>query len=445
MFFLDHKRLLHHIDEHRSTYLERWEQFHTRFSEQQQRQIAQAAIGSDTDDWLLHQLQRRGIHTTLLNNDSSFIYGELDSRAPHTLLFYHQYTANFPDVWELLPIAIWLMMLDIYQECNNTVPVNIKWLLHRSGKSDASTFHSIVEEHHQQLQADGCLWSRRLTAEESQLFPITNDIPLLFLGIKGLLCIELAAHMTAHPLPSHYGSIVPNAAWRLLWALNSLKDTREEILIESFYDSLTPIEDEALSSLYTLPDVAPALARQWGMKDLLLGLQGFQMRYAHLLTPTCTINLLTGGDATSPTTASTFPSQIPSHARAQVDFHLMPGQEPDKIFADLQSHLHNQGFSDIQTRLLYRCPPAYTSPTNAFVQLVRKATTRAYRHELLILPISPESHPLSLLQHITGMPILITLSGAQHTPQNWDHQSVTSSLIRGLKQAVLMIHAPGNA
>jgi acetylornithine deacetylase/succinyl-diaminopimelate desuccinylase-like protein len=224
--------------------------------------------------------------------------------------------------------------------------------------------------------------------------------------------------------------------------LNSLKDDREEILIEGFYDTLAPIEDDALTSLYTLPDTAPMLARQWGMKHLLLGLQGFQMHYAHLLTPTCTINFITGGDETNSIPEPSFPLQIPSQARAQIDFYLVPGQEPDDVFARLQRHLHNQGFSDIEAHLRYRCPPAYTPLADSFVQLVCNATIRAYGHEPLILPIQPESHPLSLLQHVTGMPMLITASGiARSSSHQWNRHTVASSLIRGLKQTTLILNA----
>ena len=450
MVSLDHERLLRHIDEHHNSYLERWEQFHAPFTKHlkhrtgQTQPATQAPIMSDR---LQLQLQSRSIHTALLNNDNSFIYGELDNGASRTLLFSQYYTANLPAIWELLPIATWLIALDVYRECVGKIPVNIKWLLHGSGNADASALHSIVEEHRQQLQADGCLWSRPLTIEESIVWPIADNIPLFFLGIRGLLCVELTAHVTTNPVPSHYGSIAPNAAWRLLWALNSLKGANEEIRIEGFYDTLAPIEDEALSSLYTLPDTAPTLARQWGMKELLLGLQGFQMHYAHLLTPTCTINFLTGGNETgspSSPSAPSFPLQIPSQARAQVDFYLLPGQEPDDIFARLQHHLHSRGFSDIQARLLYRCPPAYTPLADSFVQLVCDATTRAYAHKPLILPMLPEAHPLSLLQHRTGMPILITSAGiAQSATQQWDHHDVASSLIRGLKQTALIINALG--
>ncbi|SRR5579884_505304 len=441
MVSLEHERLLHHIDERQGTYLERWERLQGCFSER----------ASAMDDQLLLQLQSYGIHTTLLNHDSTFIYGELDNKAARTLLFYQQYNANLAGIWELLPIAIGLLALDVYRECTGTIPVNIKWLVHSSRKPEITGLLSLVKEHQQQLQADGCLWNRQLTAEEEIVLPIADgrdgrdgrDVsPFLFLGIKGLLCVEMATHTATNPVPSHYGSIMPNSAWRLLWALNNLKDAREEILIDGFYDPVASIEDEALASLYTLPNSAAALAQQWGMKELLLGLQGFQMHYAHLLTPTCTINFMTGGDETSSASVPAFPLQIPSQARAQVDFHLVPGQEPDDIFAQLQRHLHNQGFSDIQTRLRYRCPPSYTPLATPFAQLVCNATRRAYEQELLILPMQSESHPLSILQHVTNMPILVTASGnARSVSQSGEQLDVTSSLIRGLKQTVLIINA----
>lgn len=442
MVSLEHERLFRHIDEHSTTYLERWEQLHAYLSEQHKSLSRQAAKASTIDDQFLLQLQHRGIHTAVLNNDSSFIYGELDNKAARTLLFYHHCNLNPPGIWELLPIAIGLLALDVYRECASPLPVNIKWLFHTSRKPDVSEFHSIVKEHQQQLQADGCLWNRHSVAEEEVIWPLADDRPLLFLGMRGLLCVELATHTTTNPVPSQYGSIAPNAAWRLLWALNSLKDAREEIRIEGFYDALTPIEDEALTSLYTLPDTASTLARQWGMKDLLLGLQGFQMHYAHLLTPTCTINFMRGGEETTSSSAPSFPLPIPSQARAQVDFYLVPGQEPGDIFTLLQHHLHSQGFSDIQTRLLYRCPPVYTPFANSFVQCVCNSTTKAYGQEPLILPIQPESHPLSLLQHLTDTPILITASGsAQSASQHTKTLDVISSLIRGLKQTALIISA----
>ena len=99
MVSLDHERLLRHIDEHSTSYLERWEYFHTHSSKLSKYQTPQAAKAENIHDQLLPQFQQRGIHTTLLNNDSSFIYGALDSGAPRTLLFYQRYSTNHPGIW----------------------------------------------------------------------------------------------------------------------------------------------------------------------------------------------------------------------------------------------------------------------------------------------------------------------------------------------------------
>ena len=39
---------------------------------------------------------------------------------------------------------------------------------------------------------------------------------------------------------SSMGTVVPNPAWRLVWALASLKDMEEDIHIEGFYDMVSP-------------------------------------------------------------------------------------------------------------------------------------------------------------------------------------------------------------
>ncbi|MDX1447313.1 MAG: hypothetical protein R3333_14080, partial [Lishizhenia sp.] len=45
------------------------------------------------------------------------------------------------------------------------------------------------------------------------------------------------------------GSIFPNAAWRLVWALRSLKDEDEKILISGFYDDIQPPSEKDLDLL----------------------------------------------------------------------------------------------------------------------------------------------------------------------------------------------------
>ena len=290
------------------------------------------------------------------------------------------------------------------------------------------------------LGADCCLWDVTAYREEVLgIWPIERNSPLLALGTKGLLRVELYTQTATVLPPALYGTIVPNAIWRVLWALNSLKDVREEVLIEGFYDTLRPANDEIVEQLYTLPDPARLLAERWGMKQLLLGLQGFQLHYAHLLTPTCTVRSFTDGTSSS----QELSDFLPTVAGAQVDFSLVPEQSPADIFAKLQRHLHEKGFADIQVRQVKATPPIQTTFTTSFTQLIYQATSEANGHEPILLPIAPSSTPDALAQSLP--PIVITAQcGPQDEEQRKDENIAVQYLAKAIKQMVLIFFLLGS-
>lgn len=438
MVSIDSQKLLHHIHQRQKAYLNGWEQLYAQFNS-----VSQDPKMSRTQEVLMTQLQCRGF--TLYGRDQLLMYGELSTRARPTLLFYNHFPRHYSSQWEILPIVARLTALDVYQEIYGTLPINIKWLLHGIGETGDLHPYSIVEKHG--LQADGCLWDGNGVVRETGLTDMTETgIPLLIPGTKGRLVVELKVETAECEIDTMHGAIVPDAAWRLLWALNSLKDAREEIHIEGFYDTLAYAEDQAIEQFYTMPDTAQALAQQWGMKQLLLGVQGFQMQYAHFLTPTCTITSMTSGNERAIAPETQIKTMIPAQAKAQVDFHLVPDQDPEDIFTKLQRHLQAQGFPDIQARLLYSDPPIYTPLNDPFMQKVLRATHAAYSREPRILPLTAGNYQLYPLRAIVGAPIVIT--GAD-LPLLSTHRPLddTSSqyFIDSLKQTALIIEELGRA
>jgi acetylornithine deacetylase/succinyl-diaminopimelate desuccinylase-like protein len=232
------------------------------------------------------------------------------------------------------------------------------------------------------------------------------------LGSKGLLCVELAVQTASTPLHSRYGAILPNASWRLTWALSSLKSPGEEVLIEGFYDTLTTDEDDEIELIAALPDRRLALQRD--AEHLLLGLQGTQLNYALLLTPTCTINAMNSGSIAQaqPSYRAYTNTIMPFQAKAQVDFHLVPGQQPDDIFSKLQHHLQTQGFQDVHAHLIYESLPTRTPLNDPFIQTVLSAATTAYGPRLHILPLTDANYPLAPFRQILGLPIALTSMGS---------------------------------
>lgn len=58
---------------------------------------------------------------------------------------------------------------------------------------------------------------------------------MITLGVRGLLYVDLSVETL--PADAHSGlvNLLPNAPWRLVWALASLKDAGERVLIPGFY------------------------------------------------------------------------------------------------------------------------------------------------------------------------------------------------------------------
>ena len=82
--------------------------------------------------------------------------------------------------------------------------------------------------------------------------------------------------MDAH---SGYGHQLPSAAWRLIWALNSLKDEDEHILIPGFYDDARSPSAEDRDLIEKIPNLEKsqqALLDQYGIESFLGGLSGVE-------------------------------------------------------------------------------------------------------------------------------------------------------------------------
>ena len=423
------EQLLRYADKYASTYLTTWSQLAAHLGKESHETIRLLGI----------QLQQRGFSTSLYSQ-SPRLYGSYDTGAYPTLFVYNRCMSPEPSLWEVLPAAALLAALDIYKKVLGNVPVNIKYLLDEGGEKGASALAAETVLSKEALGADCCLWDVTAYREEVLgIWPIERNSPLLALGTKGLLRVELYTQTATVLPPALYGTIVPNAIWRLLWALNSLKDVREEVLIEGFYDTLRPANDEIVEQLYTLPDPARLLAERWGMKQLLLGLQGFQLHYAHLLTPTCTVRSFTDGTSSS----QELSDFLPTVAGAQVDFSLVPEQSPADIFAKLQRHLHEKGFADIQVRQVKATPPIQTTFTTSFTQLIYQATSEANGHEPILLPIAPSSTPDALAQSLP--PIVITAQcGPQDEEQRKDENIAVQYLAKAIKQMVLIFFLLGS-
>jgi len=421
MILSNQRRLLHYIDEHHLSYTHNWLHLYT--------QLYTLNI-QEMQEVIITQLQHSGMSVRYLTNDRLLIYSELEADAAQTLLFYVYAPFISSQLKASYITSVLISCQSAIEACLHvlgSLPVNIKWLF--DGQQVSSSGDASTAEYSSLLRADKCLW---YTAEQD-IFAVSTT-PTIVLGTKGSLGIEVTAQAAPLPIEAQYGAIVPNAGWQLLWALTTMKDRREDILIESFYDTLLPMEDEVIEALTHLADNPLQLARRWGLQELLLGLHGLQQYYAYFLTPTCTVNYLHSGQETKNNR-----TYIPQTASAQLDFQLVPRQDPLDIYTKLQNHLLTLNISGLHMRLLRAVQPTYTPLSDPFVRVAIRATTAAYGQAPQILPlIATDASPY--LQQQPTLPVVITpIPFVIAEPQEFHAKGHTESLIKHIKQAAIII------
>jgi acetylornithine deacetylase/succinyl-diaminopimelate desuccinylase-like protein len=222
--------------------------------------------------------------------------------------------------------------------------------------------------------------------------------------MRGICYVELSVETANQDAHSGLGgSIFPNAAWRRVWALNTLKDEAEKILIPGFYDNVVPPTRRDLELLEQLPDQGAALRQMYGLENFVRGLpdEGVELKQAAVFEPTCTICGLTSGYQ-GPGSKTV----LPATATAKVDFRLVPQQTPQEIVAKLRSHLDEQGFGDVSVRLMGGGRPARVDPDHPLVQLAAETAVSVYDRQPLIEPIIGGSGPNYPFIHVLGLPVI---------------------------------------
>jgi acetylornithine deacetylase/succinyl-diaminopimelate desuccinylase-like protein len=238
-----------------------------------------------------------------------------------------------------------------------------------------------------------------------------------YLGLRGICYVELSVETANQDVHSGTGgSIFPNAAWRLVWALNTLKGPDERIRIPGFYDAVRKPSARARELMALLPDEAEEYKTRYGLKGFLKGLTGgLELHMAGVYEPTCTICGLTSGYQ-GPGSKTV----LPARASAKVDFRLVPDQTPEQVVKLLRAHLDAQGFNDVNVAFLGGEAPAATDPDDPFVKLVVDAAEEPYGLKMQLVPMIGGSGPNHVFIETLHVPIVsagIGHPGAQaHAP-----------------------------
>ena len=369
-------------------------------------------------------LTRRGLEARLVPTDGGppVVFAEDRSAgvdAP-TVLFYNHYDvqpAEPYDLWDSDPwtmrrdgdflyargitddkghITCRLMALDALKAANGgKLPVNVKFVI--EGEEEVSSVHlpAWIEKNASVLNADVCVWEFGGVDDEGR--------PEIICGLRGIAYFELHAKTLNYDAHSGVGgSIFPNAAWRLVWALNTLKTRGERILLPGHYDSVRPATDVDRELLAALPARTEAYLREeFGLMAFLDNATGVEFQRRSVFEPTCTVcGLSAGYEGDGAKTV------LPARAMAKLDFRLVPDQDPEAVHRALRAHLDEQGFADIEVRYLGGQRPARVDPEHPMVQTALRTAREVYGAEPAVYPLVGGSGPIYPFAEGLRMPVV---------------------------------------
>jgi len=396
-----------------------------------------------------------GISTRVIPEEKGnpVVYGEIRSKSSKkTLLFYDHYDVQPPDPleeWICDPfsgkvrggkiygrgaadnkgnIVSRLKAIQAFLKTVGSVPVNIKFVIEGEEEIGSPHLAPVIETNKDLFSADAAIWEFGGTDREGR--------PCVYLGLKGVLSVELRAKAASRDVHSANAPLIPNPAWQLVWALNSLKDKRDKILIKGFYDRVEPPTAEEARLLEEIPLEEEEEKKALGLREFLHNVSGPEAVTALLHHPTCTINgFLSGYTGTGSKTV------LPSKAMVKLDFRLVPHQMPDEIFDRLVKHLKSHGFGAIEVIKHGSTEPTKTPPSDSFVQTVVRTAERVYEKKAVVYPTSAGSGPMHLFRNWLGFPVVSVGCAHAESREHAPNENITvDGFVKGTKFMATIIH-----
>ena len=378
---------------------------------------------AECSELVAEMVRRRGFEAEVMpTTGHPVVYAEAAGRSSKTLMFYNHYDVQPPEpleLWDTPPfqptvrngalyargvsddkghITCRLAAIDAVRAVMGDLPSRVKFLIEGEEEVSSVSLPPFIEQHRELLACDGCIWE----------FGGVNDegAPMQTAGMRGICYVELRAKTGT--LDAHSGlggSIFPNAAWRLVWALSTIKGPDEKVMIPGFYDNVVPPTERDLELLDLLPDESAQWLERYGLKGFLGGMTGgLELKRQGVFVPTCTICGLTAGYQ-GPGSKTVLPARS---ARAKVDFRLVPDQRPEDIVAKLRAHLDAQGFDDIEVAFIGGEAPGRVDPDDPFSETGRRCGEGDLRarhadraHDRRLRP-EPRFHRVSARAHWVG-------------------------------------------
>jgi acetylornithine deacetylase/succinyl-diaminopimelate desuccinylase-like protein len=227
------------------------------------------------------------------------------------------------------PIVALLAALDALRARKIPLGVNLKVIFEGEEEAGSQNLERTVDLHRNLLGGD-----LLITADG----PVhQSGRPLVFFGNRGDIGLDITVYGPVRALHSgHYGNWAPNPAMELSRLLASMKDAEGHVLIDGYYDDVTPLSGADKKAIAELPDNDADLQRELGIAKP----EGGGRKLAELLQePSLNIRGLR-----SAYVGLQAQNVVPDQAEASIDARLVKGEDPQKKFEQIVGFIRKLGY-----------------------------------------------------------------------------------------------------
>ncbi|AFS80607.1 peptidase M20 [Candidatus Nitrosopumilus koreensis AR1] len=344
-------------------------------------------------------LQKSDIKSELLRlkkGVAPIVYGEVTSKQnPNkTLLFYNHYDvqpAEPFDLWDDPPFSgkrkgnkifgrgatddkgeliTRIKSVEAYLKTTGDVPCNIKFVIEGEEETGSAHIEDYLKKYKKKFSCDGVIWEFGYVDSKNR--------PIIGLGMKGLLFVELSVKESIRDAHSSLAVLIKNPAWRLIEAVNTLRNTDGKILIKDWYKEVTPFSKNDLDLIRKEPFDANTFKKEFGIKSFVGSKNGLDAKKALVGDATCNIAGFVSGY-----TGDGAKTVLPGEALVKIDFRLIPKMDPRKQVVRLKNHLKSKGFGDIKIKVFHGEAAARTNSSDPFVSQVKQAADKSFGKSIL--------------------------------------------------------------
>ncbi len=324
------------------------------------------------------------------------VFAEIKSKSnPHkTLMFYNHY-----DVQPAEPFDLWndppfsgirkgnkifgrgstddkgelITRIKAVEACLATtgdVPCNIKFLIEGEEETGSTHIEEYLKKYKKKFSNDGVIWEFGYVDAKNR--------PIIGLGMKGLLYVELSVKESIRDAHSSLAVLIKNPAWRLIEAVNTLRNSDGKILIKDWYKEVSPLSKNDLKIIQKEPFDENVFKKEFGIKSFVGNKRGLNAKKALVGEATCNIAGFVSGY-----TGDGAKTILPGSALVKIDFRLIPNMDPKKQVIRLKNHLKSKGFSEVKIKIYHGEAAARTNSSNPFVSQVKSAADQIFGNSIL--------------------------------------------------------------